>query len=170
MESLEARRTAVKRLLKERYDLIPRPARLLLMGIVEEEALLARMRFCCPDERPWLRNSLLVSADDAPVWALLLGNTPGAPSRHRARLVLQGLDLSPAEILDRLRALPIWFLAIDPPYATPVPGEAPSVERTVYLLTQLPAERMRVKALQDQIDAALEAGDFEACQRLRLLL
>jgi len=170
MESLEARRTAVKRLLKERYDLIPRPARLLLMGIVEEEALLTRMRFCCPDERPWLRNSLLVSADDAPVWALLLGNTPGAPSRQRARLVLQGLDLLPSEILDRLRVLPVWFLAIDPPYATPVPGEAPAVERTVYLLSRLPTEEMRNRALLDQIDAGLGAGEFDTCQRWRSLL
>jgi hypothetical protein len=170
MESLEARRTAVKRLLKERYILIPRPARLLLMGIVEEEALLARMRFCRPDERPSLRNTLLVSADEAPVWALMLGNTPGAPSRQRAQLVLQGLDLSPAEILDRLRVLPIWFLAIDLPYADPVPGEAHSVERTVYALSQLPADRIRAKAVKDQIDAALEAGDFEACERLRQLL
>jgi hypothetical protein len=157
-------------MLKERYDLIPRPARLLLMGIVEDEALLSRMHFCCPDERLWVRNSLLISSDDAPVWALLLGNTPGGTSRARARLVLQGLDLTPAEILDRLRALPVWFLAIDQPYATPVPGEAAAIELTVYALARLPAERVRARAIQDQIDAALEAGDFEACARLRSLL
>lgn len=167
---MEARRAALKRLLSERYDLIPRPARLLLTGIVEDERLLAQMRFCCHDERPWLRNSLMISTEDAPCWAVLLGNTPGGAAKLRAKLVLQGLELSPGEILDRLRTLPIWFLAIDTPYATPVPGEATSVERTVYLLRQLSRSHLRQLAILDQIDAALDAGDLETCRRLRQLM
>lgn len=167
---MEAKRSAVKKLLADRYDSIPRPARLLLTAIAEDELLLARMHFCRPDERMWLRNSLLVSTEDAQCWAVLLGNTPGAAARQRARLVLQGLGLSPGEILGQLRTLPVWFLAIDSPFAEPVPGEAPSIERTVYQLARLSGVRLRTRALLDQIDAALDAGDMAACRRLHLLL
>ncbi|HWI61478.1 MAG TPA: hypothetical protein VNT75_06560 [Symbiobacteriaceae bacterium] len=167
---MDARRAAVKKYLSERYDQIPRPARLLLTGILEDEALLSRMQFCRSEERPQLRNSLMVSTDEAPCWAILLGNVPGAPARARARLVLQGLNLTPAEILGRLRTLPVWFLALDTPYAEPVPGEAPLAENTVYMLARLQSARLRTLAIMDQIDAALDESDLETVRRLHLLL
>lgn len=167
---MDARRAAVKKYLTDCYDQIPRPARLLLTGILEDEALLSRMQFCCQSERPQLRNSLLVSTDETPCWAILLGNQPGANARARARLVLQGLNLTPAEILSRLRMLPIWFLAIDTPYADPTPGEAVAAEHTVYMLARLQAARLRTLAIMDQIDAALDASELDVVRRLHGLL
>ncbi|HYF94854.1 MAG TPA: hypothetical protein VD969_21785 [Symbiobacteriaceae bacterium] len=167
---MQARRAALQRLLADQSSRIPRPARHLLNGIVADDALLSRMHFCCPDERPLLRNSLLISTDEVPCWAILLGNVPGSAARTRAKLVLQGLNLAPAEILERLRTLPVWFIAVDPPYAAPAPGIAAALERTVYQLARLSPFRLRTRAILDQIDAALDEGDLQTCRRLHGLL
>lgn len=166
MDSLDQARLVLQRLLTERRKL-PRPAAHFLDGLLADEELLARMRFCRPEERQLLRNTVLISLEDGTCWAVMLGNDPEGPSRVRPRLALEGLDLTPQEVLQRLRPLPIWFLALDPAYVAPEPGAAVKAEQTGYRLASLPFERLRRLALTDQLDAALEAGDHEACRRIR---
>lgn len=167
---MESRRAVLRALLTERRQVIPRPARLLLTMLLEDDDLLSRMHFCQPDERTYLRNSLLIATEETACWAVLLGNTPGSAGHVRARLVLEGLNLSPGEITGRLRSLPVWFLAIDAPFAAPVRGQAAATETTAYRLAGLPAAQLRRRALLDQIDAALADGNFDACRALSRLL
>lgn len=168
MDAVGQNRHVLLRLLEERRGSLPRPARLFLEDVVRDDELLRRMRFCRQDERGRLRNSVLISLEDGPCWAVLLGNDPTSlnGSQARARLALEGLDLSPAQVLGRLRELPIWFLALDPAYACPPPGEAARVEETGYRLARLDAPALRRQALHDQLDAALEQNDREAWDRI----
>jgi hypothetical protein len=173
MPSSDQKRHVLGRLLSERRPHLPRPARLFVEGLLQDEPLLERMRFCRWEERGQLRNSILISTEDGTCWAVLLGNDPEnsrTSSMARARLALEGLDLSPAEVLDRLRQVPIWFLALDDEYSTGVGGEAAAADRTAHRLAALPFEDLRRAVLWDQMDAALEAGDLTACRRLRELL
>lgn len=173
MDTPDQLRLVLKRLGAEQKGSLPRPAAQFLEALLGDEHLLGRMQFCRPQERHQLRNSVLIATDDSPCWGVMLGNDtgpgPGGASR-RTRLALEGLELSPDEVLQRLRPLPIWFLALDPPYADPEPGAAPRAENTAYLLAAMHAAKLRRSALMDQIDAALEAHDKESYERLRALL
>lgn len=168
---VDQKRLVLTRLLAERSQLLPRPARQFLEHLLRDDPLLERMSFCRCEERAGLRNSVLIATQDGHCWGVLLGNDPeSGRGPSRARLALEGLDLSPAELVEQLRTLPIWFLAVDPEYASPAAGTAAHLETTVHRLAALPAERIRRTALLDQIDAALDAGDREAYERLRALL
>ena len=98
VESIQEKRAAIKQLLTMRYAVIPRPARLLLSGLAEDDDLLSRMHFCQPEERPSLHNSVLVSTEETACWAVLLGNRPDGGAASRAKLVLEGLELTAGEI------------------------------------------------------------------------
>lgn len=165
----ERKRLVLERLLAERSDSLYRPARRFLDGLLGDENLLGRMQFCRSEERPKLRNSVLISTEETPCWSVLLGNEPGGgpgSAAARARLALEGLDLGPVQLLERLRELPVWFLALDLPDVQPAPGEALTIELTVRSLMQVPWSDLRRLALLDQIDAALDDGDLQACHRL----
>lgn len=173
MEMDHRKRLLLKRLLEERRKVLPRPARQFLEGLLGDEELLSRMRFCRASERSRLRNSVLIATEDAQCWAVLLDNDPeGARggAHARARMALEGLDLSPAQVLERLKPLPVWFLAVDPPVEQPPAGEAVQLDRTIHGLAAIAPGRLRRLALLDQIDAALDAGDREGYERLRVLL
>lgn len=172
MEMVDQTRLLLGNFLTERRATMTRPARKFLEGLLCDDLLLARMRFCRWDERRYLHNSVLITTEGGAVWAVMLGHDPdaGQSARGRAALALDGLDLSPDQVLERLRQVPLWFLAIDAGYAAPPAGEAARADRTAYQLSRMPAESMRRKALLDQIDAALEAGDVAVCARLRTSL
>jgi len=169
----ERKRLVLERLLAERSDSLYRPARRFLDGLLGDEALLSRMQFCRSEERSKLRNSVLISTEETPCWSVLLGNEPGGgpgSSAARARLALEGLDLGPIQLLERLRELPVWFLALDLPDVQPTLGEALSIEQTVRSLMTVPWSALHRIALLDQIDAALDDGDLQACHRLWAIL
>lgn len=173
MTSADDKRSVLQRLLSDRRELLPRPARQFLHGLLKDELLLDRMQFCRAGERGQLHNSVLISTEDGCCWAVLLGNDPdgGRPAASaRARLALDGLDLSPGDVLARLRRTPIWFLAVDETFISPPAGEAAAIDRTVHRFMAMPAGVIRRIALWDQIDAALDNGDHVACARLRALL
>lgn len=173
METTDQVRLVLQTLLTEQRTALPRPAVKFLDALLADETVLSRMQFCRPVERHQLRNSVLIATEDSPCWGVMLGNETGAgpgAAAQRTRLALEGLELTPDEVLQRLRPVPIWFLALDPPYADPAPGEAVRLEQTVYALATMQAGHLRRLALMDQIDAALEAGDRESCERLRQLL
>lgn len=172
MDVVGQNRLVLLRVLEQCRKGLPRPARLFLEEVLRDDALLGRMRFCRLDERARLRNSVLISVEDGPCWAVLLGNDPTGRdgSKARARLALEGLDLSPAQVISRLRDLPIWFLALDPGFACPPPGEAARLEETGYRLAQLNRSALRRQALLDQLDAALDARDRDAWDRIQGLL
>jgi hypothetical protein len=173
VEMIDQKRLIVEQLLFEQRLALPRPARQFLDGLLVDPSLLARMAFCRGEERSHLRNSVLISAEDGGTWAVMLGNDPsgGRPAAlERSRLALEGLGLTHAEVLERLASCPIWFLAVDQPYADPPPGKAMALERGAHQLAGLPIDRMRRRALLDQIDAALDDGDRAAFERLHRLL
>ncbi len=165
-------RHQVIRLLTERRNALPRPALKFIDLLRRDDVLLGRMHLCRPVERSRVSHSVWISHEQG-CWSVLLGNDPEGGNRSaqsRARLALEGLDLSPSEVAERLRAVPVWFLAVDPDVALPPAGEAARLERTVMRLSALSSEQVRRTALLDQIDAALEARDTEAAERLRRLL
>ncbi|MDB4896934.1 MAG: hypothetical protein JWN15_3196 [Firmicutes bacterium] len=173
MTSADDKRSVLQRLLSDRRDLLPRPARQFLDGLLKDDPLVERMRFCRAQERGQLRNSVLISTEDGCCWAVLLGNDPEAgrsASHARARLALEGLDLSPGDVLEQLRRTPIWFLAVDEAFISPPAGEAAATDRTVHRFMAMPAGAIRRAVLWDQIDAALDSGDHATCARLRALL
>lgn len=173
MTSADDKRSVLQRLLSDRRDLLPRPARQFLQSLLNDDLLLDRMHFCRAGERGQLRNSVLITTDDGCCWAVLLGNDPEggrSASNARARLALEGLDLSPSDVLARLRGTPIWFLAVDEAFVSPPAGEAAATDRTVHRFMAMPAGAIQRLAIWDQIDAALDAGDHATCARLRALL
>ena len=171
MELAEQKRLVLRRFLEERRHLILRPAKQFLEGLLCDAELLGRMRFCLADERRELRNSVLVSTADVACWAVLLDNDPErGGAQARGRLALEGLDLSPADVLARLRSEPVWFLALEPAAGAPKPGEAVRIQRTVLGLAGAASRDLRRLALLDQIDAALDEGNREAYSRLQQLL
>ncbi len=173
MKMVEQKRLVLTRLLEAKREVLPRPARQFLEKLLKDEALLERMGFCRSEERARLRNSVLIATEDACCWSVLLDNQPDAGragAQQRSRLALEGLDLSPDEVLERLRGLPIWFLAVDPVFASPPGGEAVRLENTLYRMVRMRAARLRRIALLDQIDAALDEGNRNAFKRLARLL
>jgi hypothetical protein len=170
---MDQARQVLRRLLTEQKAQLPRPAAHFLEKLLADEDLLSRMRFCRLDERHLLRNSVMISVDDTPCWGVMLGNEPDGSrttAQARSKLALEGLDLTPDQVLERLRPLPVWFLALDEFVAAPPQGEAPKAERTRYAFSAMSADSMRRLAILDQIDAALDAGDREGYERLRKLL
>jgi|GEM_PF-5973877 len=170
---LAARRRLVRQILEERSPCLLRPASQFLTSILADDALLGSMCLCHPRERSSLRNSVLIAAGETACWAPMLGNDPDGGRRgaeQRARLVLDGLDLSPGDLLERLRSLPIWFLAIEDWPELPETGQARLSEWTVYQMARLPSAHLRRMALMDQIDAALDARDHDAAWRIWRLL
>lgn len=168
---IDQKRLIVEQLLFEQRLALPRPARQFLDGLLVDPSVLSRMAFCRVEERSHLRNSVLISAEDGGTWAVMLGNDPTggrAAAVERSRLALEGLDLTHAEVLERLAICPIWFLAVDQPYATPPAGRAMALEKGAHQLAGLGSLRRR--ALLDQIDAALDDGDRGAFERLQRLL
>jgi hypothetical protein len=170
MENKDQARLVLTRLLAERRNLLPRPAARFLDGLLQDEALLASMEFCRRDERHQLRNSVLVATEEDGAWAALLGHDPDARTGPRPRTAQETPAPGAEEVLDRLQGLPVWFLAVDPAYLLPEPGAAARTERTRYGLAACHGPRLRRLALIDQIDAALDEGDRDAYQRLRVLL
>lgn len=173
MDTADQVRLVLQNLLAEQRTALPRPAVQFLDALLADESVLSRMQFCRPAERHQLRNSVLIATVDSPCWGVMLGNETGAgpgAAAQRTRLALEGLELTPGDVLERLRPLPVWFLALDPPYADPTPGEAVRLEHTVYALVSMQSSHLRRLALMDQIDAALEAHDKESYERLRQLL
>lgn len=173
MDSMAQSRLVLDRLLTERKAHLPRPAAQFLERLLRDDDLLRRMRFCRLDERHLLRNSVLISVEDSPCWGVMLGNEPDGTrttAQARSKLALEGLDLTPDQVMERLRPLPVWFLALDNSVFAPPPGEAPAIEKVQFAFRAMSAEEMRRLALLDQIDATLEAGDREGYERLRKLL
>lgn len=170
MEHKTQARLVLTRLLAERRNLLPRAVVRFLDGLLSDEAALDAMAFCRMDERLQVRNSVLIATEGPVTWSVLLDHEPGSKAATRPRQAGDGSDLSPEGLLERLRALPVWFLAVDAAFALPEPGAAARTERTLYGLAALQGRRMRRLALIDQIDAALEDGDRDAYDRLRELL
>lgn len=165
-------RTLLLRLLEERRSQLPRPALRFLDLVLREEQLLERMHLCRPTERSAVRNSVWISTEIG-CWSVLLGNDPTGGTRaaqRRARLALEGLNLSPLEVVDCLRPLPVWFLALDSDVIEPPAGEAARLEHTRSRLAGMNAAHLRRTALLDQVDAALDARDEQGLLRLRRLL
>lgn len=165
----DQKRNVLGKFIESRKPLLPRPARRFLEELLKDDELLSRMHFCTPEDRRRLRNSVLICTEEVPCWAVLLGNEPDAPS-SRVRLALEGLNLSARQVLERLRGLPVWFLAVDSDLVAPTPGDAPRMEQTIYRLADASVFRLRRLALLDQVDAALDAGDRKAFKRLSRLL
>lgn len=171
--AVDVRRNRLSELLARRYQVIPRPAREFLTSLLEDGPLLARMHFCLAEERSRLRNSVLIATEEVSCWGVLLDNDPQGgrkTARERAKRALSGLEMTPEETLERLRQLPVWFLAVDPPFAQPPAGEAPRIEWTIYQLARLNPARIRRLTINDQLDAALQDGDYVAARHLRHLL
>lgn len=166
------RRHLLLRLLTERRALISRPAVRFLEAVAADEELQNRMHLCRISERSQLRNTIWISTQTS-CWSVLLGNDPGGGARaaaSRARLALEGLDMTVPEVLQRLRSVPVWFLALDEEEAEPPAGEALRLQDTLTRLSNCNAERLRRSALLDQVDAALEAGDLHGLEGLRRLM
>lgn len=171
MEQSERKRSVLRRFVEERRHLIPRPARQFLEGLLRDSDLLSRMIFCRAEERKDLHNSVLVSTLETACWAVMLGNDPErGGAQARSRLALEGLNMSPAEVLERLRQEPVWFLALEPSEIDQRSGEAVRVQRTILGLAGAETRGLRRLALLDQIDAALDEGNREAYARLQHLL
>lgn len=151
---------------------LPRPARRFLDLLLPEAEILARMYLCRPEERAAVRHSVWISTEYG-CWSVLLGNDPAKGARSaqaRARLALEGLDLTPGEVVERLRSVPVWFLALDEQDADIPAGEAARIERTLGGLAALRPADLRRRVLMDQLDAALDAGDRVGFDRIRRLL
>ncbi|MFZ5816707.1 MAG: hypothetical protein ACOY93_15660 [Bacillota bacterium] len=170
MERVPERVKVLQQALRAGGNRLPRAAARLVMAVLADTELLERMRFCNPTDRRHLRDSILVSAEDGGCYSVILGSEGPQGERgrgNRTRLALEGLNLPLFDLLERLRTLPVWFLAVDEAVHQVEPGEAIRLQETIYRLASLSGTALRRLALQDQLDAALDAEDYGACARIR---
>lgn len=164
---VQAKRSLLERFLAERSSSMPRKGAIFLELVLQSDAL-CTMHFCRPRDRAKLRDSILIATTGVSVWGVLLGNDSGGGPERRVRLCLDLLDLTPAQVLERLQSLPVWFLCIDEAYTPAEEHRPPDVEATV--MAPAPWHRLRRLALLDQLDAALDEGDWAIAGKLRSLL
>jgi hypothetical protein len=168
---VDQKQLILQRVLEERPLAMPRPAHLVLEQLLADTALIERMEFCCNEERGRLRNSVQIACNDSG-WSLLLNHEPASSSAAQVQSGPSrgGLEMTPAEVLKWLQTVPIWFLAIDPIFVSPILGAAPKMEQTVHRLAPLHNRGLRRLVLMDQIDAALDEQNRDRYDQLQRLL